>query len=174
LPREGVAPPLAGIVAWHRADLRTVDNAALASAAAAADRLAPVFVHDPACYDEGSLARDARLRFLRESLTDLRGQYRLLGTDLALLSGDPRERAADLLETGYEVYCNRDVAARRALERDGLTVLVDHGLRWPDDHEASATRERYSDPADRAREALPDPRSGAVRSRIKPRANWRR
>ncbi|WP_262178623.1 FAD-binding domain-containing protein [Haloarcula laminariae] len=134
------------IVVWHRADLRTVDNAALTAAAADADRVAPVFVVDPSYYGDDGLACDARLRFCHESLRDLRRQYRDLGSDLKLLSGDPRERLSELLDEGWEVYCNRDATARRGLERDrallgreGVTVFEDDGLRWPDERDADGT-----------------------------------
>ncbi len=132
-------------VVWHRADLRTVDNAALA-AAAEAGRVAPVFVVDPAYYGESGLACDARLRFLHECLADLREQYRDIGSDLALLSGDPRERIAELLADGHAVYCNRDVTARRGrerdsslLDRDGVTAFADDGIRWPAARERDGT-----------------------------------
>ena len=133
------------IVVWHRADLRTVDNAALA-AAADAGRVAPVFVVDPAYYGDDGLACDARLNFLHESLADLRRQYRDLGSDLALLSGDPRDRISDLLAGRYDVYCNRDVTARAGLDRDrtlldrdGVTVFEDDGIRWPDERGPDGT-----------------------------------
>src|SRR6056297_43022 len=126
-------------IVWHRADLRTVDNAALA-AAADGDRVAPVFVVDPTYYGDGGLACDARLAFLHESLIDLRRQYRDLGGDLALLVGDRRERIPALLADGYQVYVNRDVTARDGLDRDralldrdGVAVCADDGIRWPDD-----------------------------------------
>lgn len=134
------------IVVWHRADLRTVDNAALAAAADDADRVAPVFVVDPAYYGDNGLACDARLQFLHESLDDLRRQYRDLGSELALLSGAPRDRLSDLLDDGWTVYCSRDVTARRGrereralLDREGFTAFADDGIRWPDERERDGT-----------------------------------
>ena len=133
------------IIVWHRADLRTADNAALAAAADAGD-VAPVFVVDPTYYGEGSLACDARLGVLHDCLADLREQYRSLGSDLALLAGDPRERIPELLAGGDEVYCNRDVTAmagrdrdRALLDREGVTVFADDGIRWPDERAADGT-----------------------------------
>ncbi|QSG07699.1 deoxyribodipyrimidine photo-lyase [Halapricum desulfuricans] len=79
---------MSDIVVWHRADLRSVDNPALA-AAAEDGTPAPVFVFDPQFYGSDGLACDARLRFVHESLRDLRRQYRDRGGDLALLHGDP-------------------------------------------------------------------------------------
>jgi len=134
------------IAVWHRADLRTVDNAALAAAADDADRLTPVFVVDPAYYGHDALACDARLRFLHDCLADLRRQYRDLGSDLALLFGDPHERIPALLADGYEAYCNRDVTARAGLARDrtlldreGVTGFADDGIRWPDERDPDGT-----------------------------------
>jgi len=158
------------IVVWHRADLRTVDNAALAAAAADADRIAPVFVHDPAYYGDDALACDARLRLLHECLADLREQYRALGSDLALLAGEPRERIRALLDEGYEVYCNRHATARRGrardrdlLARDGVTAFADDGLRWPEERDpdgtvAVDTRDSWDDHCEAYFEADPKPR----------------
>ncbi|MBX0324655.1 deoxyribodipyrimidine photo-lyase [Halomicroarcula sp. F13] len=164
---------MSDVVVWHRADLRTVDNAALA-AATDADRIAPVFVVDPGYYGPDGLACDARLRFLHECLTDLRQQYRSLGSDLALLHGDPRERLSDLLAEGYEVYVNRDVTARRGLERDrtlldreGVTVFADDGIRWPETRDpdgtvAVDTREDWDDHCEAYFEGDPHPRPGSL------------
>ncbi|PSP85168.1 deoxyribodipyrimidine photolyase [Halobacteriales archaeon QS_6_64_34] len=143
---QAVPRTVTDIVVWHRADLRTVDNAALATAVEDADRVAPVFVVNPAYYGEAGLACDARLRFLHESLCDLRRQYRDLGSDLTLLSGDPRRRLAERLADGWTVYCNRDVTSRRGrerdralLDRDGVTVFEDDGIRWPDERDPDGT-----------------------------------
>ncbi|MFB6118433.1 FAD-binding domain-containing protein [Halosegnis sp.] len=112
------------VLVWHRSDLRTVDNAALAAAADDGDPV-PVFCFDPHFYDDGA-ACDARLRFLHESLADLRAQYRALGSDLTLLCGDPQERLATLLETHDALYVNRDVTARYGRARDETV------FQWPE------------------------------------------
>jgi deoxyribodipyrimidine photo-lyase len=141
IPIEGVTD----IAVWHRNDLRTADNAAL-SAAVRDGRPAPVFVVDPRFYGDRGLACDARLQFYHESLADLREQYRHLGSDLALLSGDARERLADLLAAVDRVYVNRDATARYGHERDAAVLwwdrveaFADDGLRWPDERDADGT-----------------------------------
>ena len=66
-------------------DLRVHDNPMLATACAAADRVVPLFVLDPAL---GGLSAN-RSRFLHQALTDLRATLRGLGGDLVIREGDP-------------------------------------------------------------------------------------
>lgn len=94
------------IVVWHRADLRTVDNAALARATADGDRAVPVFVSDPAYYGDDSLSCDARLRCLHDCLDDLDEQYRSLGSSLAVLHGDARGRYSALADPRVRRCCS--------------------------------------------------------------------
>ncbi|MEV4507961.1 deoxyribodipyrimidine photo-lyase [Dactylosporangium sp. NPDC049525] len=65
-------------------DLRVHDNPALSAASRAAERVLPVFVHDPALR-----AGDNRRRFLDGCLADLKASLRKRGADLAELRGDP-------------------------------------------------------------------------------------
>ncbi|MFC7177520.1 FAD-binding domain-containing protein [Halosegnis marinus] len=125
---------MTSVLVWHRSDLRPADNAALAAAVRDGDP-APVFCFDPQFYGADGLACDARLRFLHESLADLRERYRALGSDLALLCGDPRERLRDLLADHDALYVNRDVTARYGRDRDddilawdGVTAFGDDGI----------------------------------------------
>ena len=150
------------IVVWHRSDLRPADNAALAAAARDGDP-APLFVFDPQFYGADGLACDARLRFLHECLTDLRERYRSLGSDLALVHDDQRERVPDLLDDGFRVYVNADVTARYGrdrdadlLARDGVHAFGDDGIvrnasdsrdGWDDQCEAYFEDEPHPEPA---------------------------
>jgi deoxyribodipyrimidine photo-lyase len=68
-------------------DLRVHYHPALATAAANADRVVPLFVLDPAL---GGLSPN-RMRFLHQSLADLRAGLRSRGGDLVLRAGDPVE-----------------------------------------------------------------------------------
>jgi deoxyribodipyrimidine photo-lyase len=158
---------------WHRADLRTPDNAALVAAAESAGEagtVVPVFVVDPRYYGADGLACDARLRFLHECLLDLRRQYRDLGTDLLLLQGDPRERLRALLDGPVdEVHYNRHPTARHGRqvadtvrEWPETVAHADDGIRYgprdPDGTVRTDTREGWDTQAEAYFEADPHPR----------------
>jgi len=66
-------------------DLRVHDHPALAAACANAERVAPLFVFDPALTGR-SANRD---RFLHQSVADLRTTLRARGGDLVVRNGDP-------------------------------------------------------------------------------------
>ncbi|MFC7226689.1 deoxyribodipyrimidine photo-lyase/cryptochrome family protein [Salinirubellus salinus] len=147
------------IAVWHRADLRPTDNAALA-AAAHDGHPAPLFCFDSQFYGTDGLACDARLRFLHESLTDLRERYRAIGSDLALVHADPRERIPALLADGYEVYVNADVTARYGrdrdadlLSRDGVSAFGEDGIV----RNAADPRDGWDDQCEAYFEADPHP-----------------
>ena len=144
------------VALWHRADLRTTDNPALARAAEADDRVAPVFVVDPRYYGDRSLACDARLRFLHECLEDLREQYRSLGSDLALLVGDPRARLRELLDDGVvdSVFYNRHPTARHG------KAVADEIRAWPETTPVADDGLRYVDRRDRDGTVAVDTRDG--------------
>ncbi|MEV4130742.1 deoxyribodipyrimidine photo-lyase [Dactylosporangium sp. NPDC049742] len=124
-------------------DLRVHDNPALAAATRAAERVVPLFVHDPTL-----LAGDNRRRFLDESLADLKASLRQRGADLVELRGDPAAEsvrvakrtgaegigiAADV--SGYARERERRLADACAAERialktfDGVTVVPPGALR---------------------------------------------
>jgi deoxyribodipyrimidine photo-lyase len=120
---------------WHRRDLRLADNLGLAAAAAATPALTGVFVLDPALLAAPDLA-PARLWFLCESLKELAERWRLAGSRLILLEGDPALVLPRLVAaTGAEVVAwNRDVEpygrerdrqVAAALQAEGCKVLVD-------------------------------------------------
>ncbi|MFV0533951.1 MAG: cryptochrome/photolyase family protein [Cumulibacter sp.] len=115
-------------VMWFRRDLRLGDNPALLAACAAADRVLPVFVLDPAFGGRSS----ARLNRLRDSLAALWAQ-----TDGALVvrSGEPAavigeiadEVAADEVHVTGETTPygrSRDALVQRALAAAGRRLVV--------------------------------------------------
>jgi deoxyribodipyrimidine photo-lyase len=130
------------IVVFTR-DLRLRDNPALSGACAVARQVVPVFVVDPAISGPPN-----RLRFLAESLADLRQGLRERGGDLVIRHGEP---AAEVIRLAGEagagaVFIAGDVsryAARRRRELDracaghrlglsvtpGLTVVPPGALR---------------------------------------------
>ena len=80
---------------WFRNDLRLEDNPALMLACKNVDYLLPIYVHDQRIesqtqwgFPRGS---ERRRIFLQESLRDLRGQLKNLGSDLTELSGEIKD-----------------------------------------------------------------------------------
>jgi deoxyribodipyrimidine photo-lyase len=117
------------IVVFTR-DLRLHDNPALHQACARARQVVPLFVVDPAI-----AAPPNRVRFLAESLADLRDNLRERGGDLVIRRGDPAAEVIALAgETGAEaVYLADDVshyatARRRKLERECARHRLDLAL----------------------------------------------
>lgn len=101
-------------IIWHRGDLRTSDNKALAEASAAA----PVYIFDPE-WLENDLVSDARIEFVLESLKDLNRQYVEKGSHLVLLHGDPVEKLERLERQGHDVTFNMDANhLRQELEKE--------------------------------------------------------
>ncbi|GAB3574894.1 DASH family cryptochrome [Spirosoma luteolum] len=89
------------IVYWFRNDLRLHDNEGLYRAYEDADIVLPVFVFDPKSVAprpdiDVPKAGPHRVRFLLESLHDLRESLRKRGSDLLIRLGDPVEEIAKL------------------------------------------------------------------------------
>lgn len=93
-------------ILWFRQDLRLHDNEALLEAARNADELIPVFIID---YKPGRSSIH-RIRFLLDSVIDLRVQLRSLGSDLLVRMGSPVEVLFRLArDTKCQwIYCNRE------------------------------------------------------------------
>lgn len=102
-------------IAWFRRDLRLEDNPAW-SAAAAAERVIPLFIVDPALYDRVSARRRGALVACLRSLDDA---LALLGGRLRVEVGEPARVLARLIEDEDigAIHANRDVTPY-ALSRD--------------------------------------------------------
>ncbi|WP_262403583.1 cryptochrome/photolyase family protein [Actinomadura sp. CNU-125] len=97
-------------------DLRIRDNPALA-AACRTGQVVPVFVFDDALLD-GPFAAPNRIRFLLDSLADLRESLRGLGADLVVRRGDPATEIARLArQTGADTLFLADERSRYATRR---------------------------------------------------------
>lgn len=105
-------------ILWFRQDLRLHDNEALIEAIRNADEVIPVYVFNV----KADRISTFRLRFLIESVTDLRHQLRALGSDLLIRIGKPDEVIYQLaLETKSQwVYCNRERLREEVEEQDSL------------------------------------------------------
>lgn len=117
------------VIMWFRSDLRLHDNESLCEAVRNADEVIPVYVFDSRIFS-GKTAWGYpktgihRLRFLRESVANLRDNLRQIGSDLLVRTGIPEDIIASLAReyrTQF-VYCNRErtrfeVRVQDALER---------------------------------------------------------
>ncbi|WP_117595218.1 cryptochrome/photolyase family protein [Haloprofundus halophilus] len=105
---------------WHRRDLRVSDNRALAAAADEAERrgeVVPVFAFDDLILEH---AAAPRVRYMLDSLAELRERYRDRGSDLVAVRGDPSTLLVDLAEEfGAERVVWNDDYSGLAEERDG-------------------------------------------------------
>ena len=118
------------IIIWFRNDLRVHDHPALATAAAEADHVVPVFIFNEALIN-GKHASSNRNRFLLQSLEDLKASLIQAGADLVIRSGDAAAELQKLVkETSAEaIYytadftpfaITRDKAIKLALEKSDL------------------------------------------------------
>ncbi len=115
---------------WFRNDLRLSDNPSLSQACLNADRLFPIYFHQP----EGELnvygierMGGYRKQFLRQSLDDLRGQLQELGSNLYEFNGSPAEvvpRLAASLNVNA-IYCEQ-IEAPEELKQ--VALLREAGL----------------------------------------------
>ena len=138
---------MATVIWWIRRDLRLTDNQALAAALAAADRVIPAFVLDPAILSSGQVAaaRD-RVAFLLGGLRHLDADLRLRGSRLILRRGDPAEELSRLArdsgatalfaeEDPWSYARHRDARVAAALPLHltaGLAVRPPGAVRKPD------------------------------------------
>lgn len=114
-------------IVWFRQDLRLHDNEALTEAIAASDAILPVYVFDERVF-EGQTAfgfpktGPHRLKFILESVVDLRDQLKDKGGDLIIRKGKPEEVIFDLArQTGsFAVFCNRERTSEEVKVQDAL------------------------------------------------------
>lgn len=125
------------VIVWFRNDLRVNDHPALATAAASANHVVPVFILNDQLLT-GKNASSNRNRFLLECLFDLKKSLQTAGADLVVRHGDT---AAELLalasETGAtSVYCTadytpyslaRDKQIKKQLEAAGIEFRLFSG-----------------------------------------------
>lgn len=142
------------LVFWHRRDLRVADNLGLAAASTAAvtdkrpaegdfgggesEQLGPVL--PVFCFDDQILshAGGPRVSYMLDALRDLREQYRSLGSDLVVRSGDASAVIPDVADQydADRVVWNHDYSGL-AEERDDAVraTLSDDGIRFDEFHD---------------------------------------
>ena len=117
---------------WHRTELRTHDNPALAAAAASGEPVLPLVIVDPIIFDRPTTTPRRQAWFL-ENVRALRESYRALGSDLIVREGIPHEVLAKLAgehEFAHAHYIKnhtpyareRDAAAEKTLGKAGVEV----------------------------------------------------
>jgi len=124
--------PERSAILWFRRELRLHDHPALTAAAAASDRLLPLFVLDPALL-AGRFASPTRTWFLLGALASLRASLRELDSDLVVRVGDPREVVPSLAREvdASDVFVSRDHAPYgRSRDRAVADILAGDDVRW--------------------------------------------
>ena len=107
---------------WFRNDLRLEDNPALMMACKSVDTLLPIYIHEEKLKQETqwgfSRLGQHRKTFLQESIEDLCGQLRRLGSDLFELAGNYRELFLQLRNHFgvTQIYCEH-IEAPEELEQ---------------------------------------------------------
>ncbi len=139
------------IIHWFRNDLRLHDNPALYQACQDAQVVLPVYILDPASLEplpgiHVPKAGEHRMRFLLESLADLRHSLQQQGSDLLIRTGAPTQVLAELISQhqASAVYAGQEATTeetqleeqvRQALQPSGaqLTLFWMLSLYHPDD-----------------------------------------
>lgn len=160
---EAAAVPHTAIV-WLRRDLRLRDNAALFEAARRYDRVCLAFVVDRALLAAPRFGPPLVDAFL-SALAALRDDVRPLGSDLALLDGDPAERLTGLAGRigAKAIFCNDDYEPF-AVERDrrAAAIFRDRGIAF----------ETFTDLVYFAPEEISLPAGGAYRTFTPYKRRW--
>ena len=140
---------------WHRAELRTHDQPALAAAAATGGSVLPVVIIDSLIFARPTTTPRRQAWFL-ENVRALRESYRALGSDLIVREGVPDEVLGRLAREhkvthahyvrNYTPYASvRDQAADRALGAAGVEVhRYDGQYTRPPGEVLTGTGGRYS------------------------------
>ena len=122
---------------WFRRDLRVHDHPALA-AAFATGLTVGVYVIDPHEWDGNGASRPGmaaqRRRFRIESLRALRESMRRLGSELAILTGDPADQLVKFARTHHidTIFASREPGSIEARDEKRLVEMVEGKLamRW--------------------------------------------
>ena len=117
-------------VVWLRDELRVHDNALLAEAARRGAPVLPVFCLDPRVFDASAKSDlgasqktgARRAKFVLESLEDLRGSLRDLGSGLVVRRGSPRQVLADICEELGDITIISSEAACSEEQKDEAAV----------------------------------------------------
>ena len=113
---------------WHRRDLRIEDNIGLSEASKNSKNLVGVYILDPKLLDINKTTSEAKNWFLAESLLELQRNWKLRGSRLLILNGDPIKlinRLVDLIKT-ESVYWNENIEPYEIHRDTQITKLLEH------------------------------------------------
>lgn len=122
------------VIHWFRNDLRLHDNAALHQACQDARHVLPVYIFDPAStktlpgIDQPKAGRH-RMRFLLESLADLRHNLQWGGSDLLIRVGNPAGVLAELASQHQisAVYAGQEATSEETRLEDQVRQVLQAG-----------------------------------------------
>lgn len=111
---------------WFRNDLRIEDNEGLIRAGIESKEVIPVYILDKNCLEGQQFGLERmsafRLKFLLESLSDLKSQLQSIGADLHVRIGDPIE---EIQQIRKEYHCDKLFAqANCAFEESALEKII--------------------------------------------------
>jgi deoxyribodipyrimidine photo-lyase len=118
------------ILVWHRRDLRTSDNVALAEARQRSAKVIGVFCLDPAILQRDDVA-PARVTYMVGCLQALQEQYAKAGSQLLILQAPPQKGIVGLATAlqAKAVFLNKDVEPYgRARDRTVAAALREQGI----------------------------------------------
>jgi len=120
-------------ILWYGNDLRVSDNRALFAAAEACEEVLPIYIFDPEYLHRSNFGSRKfgarRVKFILESLSDLKRSLKGLGNDLMVLVGNPVELIPKLAEEHgvTKVFAHKEVTREeKDLEESVRQALPSH------------------------------------------------
>lgn len=121
---------------WFRNDLRIEDNEALLIAATNSREVIPVYVLDSNWLEGKQLGIKRmgphRLKFLLESLADLKSQLQGVGSDLHFVVGDPVEALNDIRRKYHcdHLYAQKASAHEETVQEEAIEAFITTSFVW--------------------------------------------
>ena len=121
---------------WFRNDLRIEDNEALLMAATNSREVIPVYVLDRNWLEGKQLGIKRmgphRLKFLLESLADLKSQLQGVGSDLHFVVGDPVEALNDIRRKYHcdHLYAQKASAHEEVVQEEAIEGFITTSFVW--------------------------------------------
>lgn len=121
---------MASAILWLRNDLRLHDHEALTRALEENDQIIPLYCLDPQQLQPTTLGWPRmgihRIRFLLESLVDLKEQLSKLGGNILVKRGKPKHIISHLIQTYSisQVYAHQEVASEEVKDEKAVAQLL--------------------------------------------------